>query len=94
MIFKHTALFSGMTPFPMDMLRRDQCHPSTEDAIEEIRRSQKDQGKNYVFCVTLTRFTGKPECPFNNAAWQSHGWSKQATEFVKGYQCELNGNKC
>jgi hypothetical protein len=62
---------SGKSPFPLDMLRRDQCWPAAEEDAAQIYDSLTREGRR-TFGVMLY-MTGT--LPPNVKRWESFGWS-------------------
>jgi hypothetical protein len=60
--------------FPLDMLRRDECHPSTSEDAGNIAFSfHLDRKKGYVGEISLVTFQ-KTNWEPNKDRWESFGW--------------------
>lgn len=72
-----TFVVEGVFPFPIDMLRYDQCFPVTgNDAAEieaSINRERDAEGKRRKFSVKLTTVSHAGLYP-TTARWESFGW--------------------
>lgn len=66
----------GDMAFPLDMLRYDACHPTSQESVAEIdaslqreeRAGRRSAGKPFV--VKLASYVGAPEAK----RWSSFGW--------------------
>jgi hypothetical protein len=71
-------IVSGVTPFPLDMLRYDACYPVEQDSVAEIESSRDSQDRaarrlenwNKQYRVMLCSHVNSP----TDARWSSFGW--------------------
>ena len=69
-IFK--ATFRGILAFPIDMLRYDNCWPSTSEDAAKIHENLGSRGEEQEFLnITVTS-----EQDFTWSRWSSFGWTR------------------
>ena len=75
--FMKVLVVEGRRPFPIDMLRYDNCVPASESDAHAIERSVEDFSKDPIR-VNLRRFAvnGDPSAHVHAAMrWGSFGWT-------------------
>lgn len=68
-------LVAGTGPFPLDMLRYDQCHPAAETESGRIEATFRTHGLSSQ-PIGLKSYA---ETPPTAARWESFGWRVVAT---------------
>ena len=71
-LYHHRYTVSGTGPFPIDMLRYDRSHPTTEIGSHLIERTFNGRLGERVYIV-VERNTEKAWTP-TAARWESFGW--------------------
>lgn len=62
----------GACPFPLDMLRHDQCWPTSSEDAAKI--AQTYIGLDEAIRITVTTTARKGIDPFTLPRWRSFGW--------------------
>lgn len=70
------AAFSGTKPFPLEMLKEDECYPFTEQDILNILKSVRREEPGQCV-VTLQKV--------NSKAWTISRWERLGWKLVKLY---------
>jgi hypothetical protein len=68
MMVTHSFKVVGTGRFPLDMLRRDQCFPSTEDDAERAEHTKA------MRIVSLTTYRERDLFMPTVGRWESFGW--------------------
>lgn len=74
--YRHRIEVTGHGPFPIDMLRYDQCYPTDPQAVADITR--QDRRTVALSKMTSTRFSA-----FTPGRWASFGWKISDEEVEK-----------
>lgn len=79
-VWIHTAMVTGTSHFPIDMLRYDSCHPSDQEAVGVVSDFMIDDdvdGKLKLRSCHVTQVTNEREPEWTPERWASFGWQLQ-----------------
>jgi len=80
-VYYHTATFEGSVPFPLDMLRYDQCWPRSSSDAQTIACFPNYRKETRLFStpirVEVARYSASKRDPgWCTLRWKSFGWKK------------------
>jgi hypothetical protein len=66
------AMFKGTRPFPLEMLRMDECFPhQNEDVIEILKSIKNEENDDKIRVVTVAKYSDRQ---WHVDRWQLLGW--------------------
>lgn len=78
--YHHDATIQGTVPFPIDMLRYDECWPADESAAGKIADSIADPGKPWA--ITVQKVSTAKD---SRTAWTVDRWESFQVKMTRVY---------